>query len=299
MADKRFRVGVFETKVLDEQNRIIEMIGSTEDFDRVGDRMFMSGVILANYLKNPIILPNHDYQSQAIGRAIDVKVSGSNLVFKIQFADTELGREWYYLYANKFMNASSIGFIGLEYKPNDHGGYDFTKWELLELSLVTVPCNPNAIQRAYSEGRISKALFDSIQNNKNEEVIENMTIEEVKSLIESSVNEKVKSLQADHAKELQKKVKEIENLNAKIKDLEAQIGGKSGAKLSKSTCDTLTKACEGMTGHIKSIQDLITNVVESGQDDGDNDGEEAKDYSEEEIQKMIQENIEKIIKEAN
>ena len=291
MVDKKLKQFIFETKVIDEQNRIIEMIGSTEDYDRIGDRMFMTGVVLNNYLKNPIILPNHNYGSQAIGKAIDVKVSGSKLVFKIQFADTELGREWFYLYANKFMNASSIGFIGLEYKPNDHGGYDFIKWELLELSLVTVPCNPNAIQRAFENKKISKALFDLIQNN-NESEVENMKKEELEVLIAKAIDDKVKTLETKHSSELSIKVKEIEILNTKVKDLETQILDKSGAKLSKGTVDCLTKACEGISTHIKSIQDLVS-VVEPDGDEG-----EGKDYSEEEINKLVQDNIEKILKEA-
>lgn len=294
MAQKLLKQFVFEVKVLDEQNRIIEMVGATEDFDRAGDRMLMSGVIIDNYLKNPIILPNHDRGSQSIGKAIDVKVVGSKLVFKIQFADTELGREWFYLYANKYMNASSIGFIGLEYTPNNQGGYDYTKWELLELSLVTVPCNPNAIQRALTEGHISKALFNLI---KNESEVEDMGKEELEALISKSIENKVKDLEKKHTETLAAKVKEIEGLNAKIKELEG-VTTKSGASLSKATVATLTKACEGITSHVKSISDMCNNINTQGTDGDGDQGDTAKDYSDEEIQKLVEENIEKILKEA-
>lgn len=291
MSEKHLKQFVFETKVLDQENRIIQMIGSTEDFDRVGDRMFMNGLILANYLKNPIILPNHDYESQAIGKSLDVNVVNSQLIFKIQFADTDLGNQWFYLYANKFMNASSIGFIGLEYTPNNQGGYDYTKWELLELSLVTVPCNPNAIQRAFKDGKISKALFDSI--NKESEV-ENMKVEEVQALIDKSVKAQVKELKDEYDTEIAGKVKEIETLNAKIKDLEAATQGKSGAKLSQSTCDCLTKACDGIAQHVKSIKSLV-NVVDTQDTDGDPDNGDTKDYTQEDINKAVEENIKKIL----
>lgn len=296
MAKKQLKQFIFETKVLDEANRIIEMIGSTEDFDRVGDRMFMNGVILDNYLKNPIILPNHDYHSQAVGKSLSVTVLGSNLIFKIQFADTELGNEWFYLYANKFMNASSIGFIGLEYKPNDQGGYDFTKWELLELSLVTVPCNPNAIQRAFEGGHISKALFNLINKNKESEV-ENMTGKEVETLISKAVDEKIKGLETKHADEISAKVKEIEGLNTKIKGLEESVKTKAGATISQATADILTKACDGIGEHVKCLKALV-DVTNDQDTDGDPDDGDTKDYSEEEIQKMVADNIEKMIKEA-
>lgn len=291
MSKKQLKQFIFETKVLDETNRIIEMIGSDESSDRVGDRMFMNGVVLDNYLKNPIILPNHDYQSQAIGKSIAVNTVGNKLIFKIQFADTVLGNEWFYLYANKFMNASSIGFIGLEQNPNDQGGYDFTKWELLELSLVTVPCNPNAIQRAFKDGKISKALFDSI--NKESEV-ESMKVEEVQALIATAVKTEVKTLEDKHGAEIASKVKEIEALNTKIKELESSVVIKAGAKLSQSTCDCLTKACEGIATHVTNIKSLIT-PVNTQETDGDGDNGDTKDYTQEEIDKAVSENIKKIL----
>ena len=42
--NKQLKQFKWQVKVLDEANRIIEMIGSTEDYDRVGDKVFMSGV---------------------------------------------------------------------------------------------------------------------------------------------------------------------------------------------------------------------------------------------------------------
>lgn len=156
----------WQVKVLDEANRIIQMTGSTEDFDRVGDRMLMSGVMLDNYLKNPVILANHNYgdseKPTCIARSLDTRVQGKQLAFKIQFAETDNAKDWFYLYANKYMNASSIGFNPIKYEPNDQGGYDYTMWELLELSLVAVPCNPNAIQNAYRGGHISKSMYEFI-----------------------------------------------------------------------------------------------------------------------------------------
>ncbi len=292
----------WQVKVLDEANRIIEMIGSDESFDRVGDKMYMSGADLTNYKKNPVIIANHNYgyteKPSVIGRALDVNIVGSKMIFKVQFAETDNGKEWFYLYANKYMNASSIGFIPKEYKPNDQGGYDFIKWELLELSMVAVPCNPNAVQRAFTDGHISKALFDLINKN-NESEVENMTSKEVEALISKTVDDKVKTLETKHANELSAKVKEIEELNTKIKDLEGLVEGKTGAKLSKATAETLTKACEGITTHIKSITDMCTNVVETQETDGDGDnGDSTKDYTYEEIQKMVADDIEKLLKEA-
>ncbi|MBZ9615304.1 HK97 family phage prohead protease [Clostridium estertheticum] len=288
----------WQVKVLDEANRIIEMIGSDESFDRVGDKMYMAGADLTNYLNNPVIIANHNYgyteKPSVIGRALDVKIVGSKMIFKIQFAETENGKEWFYLYSNKYMNASSIGFIPKEYKPNDQGGYDFTKWELLELSMVAVPCNPNAVQRAYEDKKISKALFDLIQINESE--VENMTSKEVEDLISKAVDDKVKTLETKHTDELALKVKEIEGLNTQIKELKDSVEVKAGTKHSKSTVDAVTKACDGISEHVKALKALVDTPNNQETDGDDDEGDTAKDYTAEQINKMVAESVEKAIK---
>lgn len=284
----------WQVKVLDEANRIIEMIGSTEDYDRVGDKMFMAGADLQNYLKNPVIIANHSYgddeKPTVIGRSLSVKIQGSQMIFKIQFAETNNGKDWFYLYANKYMNASSIGFIPKEYKPNDQGGYDFTKWELLELSLVAVPCNPSAVQRAYADGKISKALFDAINKN-NEEDIENMKVEEVQALIDKAVESKVGDIKKNYEKELGDKTKEIETLTNKIKDLEGQLEQKAGATLSAKSKEVLKGICDGLKGHADTLEKMLGDTSSDNEPDDD----EEKEYSEEDVQKAVQEKIEKAL----
>lgn len=176
-------------KSVDVENRIIEMVGSTEDVDRVGDKMFMAGAYIENYLKNPVILTSHAYESgekpTVVGKALSVKVIDKQLIFKIQFAETQNAKDWFYLYANKYMNASSIGFNPIKYEPNKTGGFDFLEWELLELSLVSVPCNQNAIQHAYKEGKITKSMFNILDTKNLDMEVKGMDIEKLKELIAS------------------------------------------------------------------------------------------------------------------
>ena len=106
------------------------------------------------------------------------------------------------LYKGGFMRASSVGFIPREWKigQNDKDPRrTYTKAELLEISLVTVPANPNALMSAKGLGGVNKAL--------EEEVITEADI----TLIEDAMNAKVKSV---------KKVEESEQL---IIDLKVQI----------------------------------------------------------------------------
>ena len=290
--DKHSKQFLFKAKSIDEANMIIDMVGTTSDVDRVGDIVIASGVDYSDYMHNPIVLPNHDYSSEAIGKTLSITPKNESLVFKIQFASTTMGREWFYLYSNGFMSSSSIGFIPIEYKPNDSGGYTYTKIQLLEISLVTVPCQQNAnILRAFEDGKISKALFDAI--NKESEV-EEMKVEEVKALIDKSVKAEVKTLEDKHKEEVAAKEKEIEGLNEKVKELESLVNEKAGAKLSQATCDCLTKACAGISEHVKNIKGLI-DVVNTQETDGESDDGDTKDYSQEDINKAVKANIEKIL----
>ncbi len=271
---------IFETKIVDKENRIIEIVGSTESFDRIKDRMLMSGAKLNNYLKNPIILPNHDYTSQAIAKALNVVITDKRLIFKIQFAETELGNEWFYLYANKYMNAASIGFYPIKYKLNEEGGYDYIEWELLELSLVTVPCNPEAIQRAFKDGHISKLLYDKIIKDGEDEV----KLEDIQKILDETlkpIGEKIKLLEAKS--------------NEKSNEPET----KSGATLSKSSMDTLSKVIEGLKEHCGSLEKFIKDCSKEDQPEGEGKGEKpdiTKDeFTEEDVMKLVEENIKKYL----
>ncbi len=128
----------------------IEMIGSTENVDRDNEVLKLDGWDLKNYKKNPVVLPAHMYWEPAIGRA-KVRIDDKNLVFRIEFppaginpiADIYKG-----LYKGGFMKASSVGFIGQDWKwgeKEEEPRRTFLKQELLEISLVSVPANPNAL----------------------------------------------------------------------------------------------------------------------------------------------------------
>lgn len=151
-------------KSVDPKTRTLIMRGTNEQVDRDGDIVRMSGIVLDNFLKNPVFLWAHDYKSVPLGAAFKVikrRIPDPHMEFHIRFpseglnpfADMILG-----LYHEGIVNASSIGFIPLEHKPRqlsegeDANRYwnpkEFLKSELLELSGCAVPCNPGAVQNA-------------------------------------------------------------------------------------------------------------------------------------------------------
>jgi len=66
----------------------------------------------------------------------------------------------YGLYRGNFLNAVSVGFIPLRW---ENGGADagyrrkFLEQELLEVSAVGIPANPNALQLGLKSGAIEKS----------------------------------------------------------------------------------------------------------------------------------------------
>lgn len=144
-------IGMIDTKALtiSEEDRIIRFTGSTSVKDRDGEILEAKGWNVKNFLKNPVFLLAHDYRSLPIGRAVSVDGSDKGLAFDIQFADREtypLADTVYRLYKGGFMNAVSVGFQTNREKIDVIDGVPHHKdMELLELSAVSVPANPEAL----------------------------------------------------------------------------------------------------------------------------------------------------------
>ena len=146
----------------------IEMIGSTESIDRDGESIALDAWDLKMFKKNPVILPQHNYSRPAIGKAKDVRIKDGALVFKIEFPEDGINPEadtYRKLYKAGFMNASSVGFIPKTWEDGDGKKTPFrkfTKVELLELSLVSVPSNPTALMTAKSKGLVNDEELKAI-----------------------------------------------------------------------------------------------------------------------------------------
>jgi len=134
-------------------------IGSTEDEDRVGDVLKVSDWDLSKFKKNPVLQAGHDYRPQfTIGIAKDLKVEGKKLTFRPVFHSlTQLSSDIRAMFENKFLKAWSVGYI----PGKDEGD----KNELLEISAVAVPANPNALTLLKSMENLGKDEEKKISND--------------------------------------------------------------------------------------------------------------------------------------
>lgn len=127
---------------------IIEaVVGSSNVLDRQGEIIDQEGWDLKNFTKNPVILWGHNVRADRppIGKALRVWKDGENkgkkLMFKVQFdLQDSFAAEIYRKVKDGFVNTVSVGFMPMEREDNK-----YTKAELLELSFVPVPANPEAI----------------------------------------------------------------------------------------------------------------------------------------------------------
>ena len=168
------RKTLLPVKVKEVGDRQLEMAGSTEDVDRMGDSIKSSGWQLSRFQKNPVFIWGHDYNQPPIGRATKVWVDeeSKRLMFNVEFADAEtyaFADTIYKLYKGGFLHATSVGFIPLEWEGKDEenplpnrDGNVFTKQELLELSAVPVPANADALVTARKQGLITVKELEAV-----------------------------------------------------------------------------------------------------------------------------------------
>jgi HK97 family phage prohead protease/HK97 family phage major capsid protein len=133
-----------ETGDTENASIYIEGYASTNDMDRSGDvvpaSVWTAGI--KNFLKNPIILAQHDH-SNPIGRMVEHKVTPLGLYVKARIS---AATEVYNLIKDEVLTAFSIGFrvIDAEYNATTEL-FVIKELELLEISVVSVPCNQNTL----------------------------------------------------------------------------------------------------------------------------------------------------------
>lgn len=158
------------TKISGETEGLLSgAIGSTDAVDRYGESVDQESWQLDNYKKNPVILWAHNLSfgedRPPIGRAVKVEVvKGKGLVFDIQFDMADpFAADIFRKFKEKFLNAFSVGFISHKVERSDEPGTPpvLKDNELLELSAVPVPANPEALQALRARSFASKS-WDSL-----------------------------------------------------------------------------------------------------------------------------------------
>lgn len=165
---QRFQALKFDVKqVGPDADRTLEFTGSTGRFDRQRSIIVQDGWHVKDYRANPVFMWAHKWRDTPIGKALKVWLAdtdeGKALKFLIQFVPESVdpfAERVFQLYKLGFLSATSVGFDPLKWKwvheaaeieklgldPNE------VKWvellqenDLLELSAVPIPANPDAL----------------------------------------------------------------------------------------------------------------------------------------------------------
>ncbi|WP_202844790.1 HK97 family phage prohead protease [Luteimonas saliphila] len=145
---------LLEVKSVEDDQRIVRGMATTPTVDRVGDVVEPEGVVF----RGPVKLHLYHKHDLPVGQVKFGRPTKAGIPFEAHIPDVkeagtvrERVNEAWHSVKYKLLDAVSIGFGVLEdgVELMRSGGYRFTKWEMLELSLVGVPANPDAVVTAF------------------------------------------------------------------------------------------------------------------------------------------------------
>lgn len=222
--EKIVKIAPSSPRLIDEAKRIIRFRGTSGSVDRDGESIDPKGWNFDNYMKNPVVQFGHNYSERPIARTVKIESSDEYHDFYVQFPASadEAGREWfeftdsvYRLAKSGFLNATSVGFRPLappRVNPKGDGVKEprrtYVGQELLELSIVPVPSNPEALANAFENGLLKSAdvacikriITNETKDTKNikwaEEIDDIISVVEDAQKEEAEVDELLKEIEA-------------------------------------------------------------------------------------------------------
>lgn len=154
-------------------------VASSGVVDRHGEIVSVEGWDLKNFKKNPVLLWSHDHMIPAIGTAKGIKVEGvgktAKLTFEPVFHDkTPEAAAIKALFEGTEDMEPVLGTFSVGFRPIDMDGNVYTKQELLEISAVNVPANPDARMMAYKSlesAGFEKSVIKNVLEPEEDELI--------------------------------------------------------------------------------------------------------------------------------
>ncbi len=248
------------TRAIDREARTVEVVASTTTEDSHGD-VIEQDWDLTRFLRNPVVLWNHNvfgaYRYSdgmsapedllPIGHCTSTSVTGGQLVATIKFGSAEynpMSEKVFLGFVEGHIRAVSVGFYpGVIAEEKVEGGYRYrlSQCELLEISAVPIPSNPDAVAKsaAFEHEQIGRLVAERRARAAQETNPMAMTNEE-KAAHDNAISE-VAKLKASNEAATQR-AERAEALNVQLKaDLAAaseQIS-KAAAERSKTLLDGL------------------------------------------------------------
>jgi hypothetical protein len=190
-----------QIKVLDATQGIVEYIASNETIDCYQEIIRADGWQFNRFEKNAPFVDSHNYESIdcLLGRVIDFRISGKNLVETVKWAidvpQNVSAQKGFAMTQAGYLKAVSVGFMPTRYvtkwdndpsefneqyeelglKPTDNVRCIYLEQEQLELSACVIGANPDAVARAYKAGILDDAWLEKISTEKAKRETANLT----------------------------------------------------------------------------------------------------------------------------
>ena len=133
-------------KKLKDESLYVEGYANMNTIDRENEVINPQAWMLDKFNKSGIILFNHD-QTKPIGKPVKVEIRNDGLYIKARISsseDPEISRVRD-LINEGILNCFSVGFKTADMKRRSDGTNEITKAELFEVSIVSVPANPDSL----------------------------------------------------------------------------------------------------------------------------------------------------------
>ena len=164
--EKNYQLSIQVTEDM-PPNEVIATI-STEEVDRYGDIVRADGGVFGYWEANKVVLFGHNSNALPVGQGLWIKKMPGKVISRFRFNDSAFAQDVNKLVKSGDLRATSIGFIPVEAEwiidsetGEETGGIEFTKWELLEYSVVPVPANRGALMQAVGKGM---GMTDKMKN---------------------------------------------------------------------------------------------------------------------------------------
>ena len=154
------RTAYLDRELLADTREALTFIASTSGVKRDGLDLRMDGLTTENFEANPVFLWVHDYNGRTLplGKVTKIRKLKARFDVTVEFDQADpFAVEVERKYRDGYLNAVSIGWDTIEWHrveedEDSEADYVITRWDLLDVSAVPVPGDPEALittQRAY------------------------------------------------------------------------------------------------------------------------------------------------------
>jgi HK97 family phage prohead protease len=246
-----------------------------DSLDSHGTRIIPQGVSLDRFMKNPIMLYEHDswgWDFLPIGRWEDIKIEGNAITAEAVFDESdEFAQSIKAKVEQGILSACSVGIRVMEW--SDDPSYlvqgqtrpTITKCQLYEASIVAIPANENAVKMSFADKGLT--FSGRTPNEYLNEVLPLLQKNDMKDTkeLESKVAELEAALEQEKAEKeaLQVQLKSASDLKAENQKLAEQVEALSSAnKTGSEAMQSITKLKEDLQKSVAENESLKSSIIE-------------------------------------